>query len=123
MSEPVAGDCGCCASADRVLQVRYNPPALPAVSYRIATHGEFRAALLARLSSADYPALKGLRTRDADDFAIALCDSHALMLDVIAFYQERIVNETSLPPALRPPLVSPFCSKTLPACGRSRRGR
>lgn len=91
-----ANDCGCCAGADRLPGVRFNPPGLPAIDYRIGRHGEFKAALLARLSSADYPALAGLRTRADDDFSIAYCDAGALMLDVLSFYQERIANEAYL---------------------------
>jgi len=60
-------DCGCCAGADHLPGVRFNPPGLPAIDYRIGRHGEFKAALLARLSSTDYPALVGgpLATADA----------------------------------------------------------
>ena len=100
MSDEPTSDCDCCASPDRLPRVRYNAPALPAIRYRIGTHGAFKAALLARLSSAEYPALAPLRTRDDDDFTIALCDSHALMLDVIGFYQERIANESYLRTAI-----------------------
>lgn len=89
-------DCGCCAGAGRLPGVRFNAPGLPAIDYRIGRHGEFKAALLARLSSADYPALAGLRTRADDDFSIACCDAGALMLDVLSFYQERIANEAYL---------------------------
>lgn len=92
----IDGDCGCCAGAARLPGVRFNAPGLPAIDYRIGRHGEFKAALLARLSSADYPALAGLRTRAADDFSIALCDAGAVMLDVLGFYQERIANEAYL---------------------------
>ncbi len=91
-----ANDCGCCAGADRLPGVRFNAPGLPAIDYRIGRHGEFKAALLARLSSAGYPALSGLRTRADDDFSIAYCDAGALMLDVLSFYQERIANEAYL---------------------------
>ena len=91
-----ATDCGCCAGAERHPGVRFNAPGQPAIEYRIGRHGEFKATLLARLSSADYPALAGLRTRDDDDFSIAACDAGALMLDVLSFYQERIANEAYL---------------------------
>ena len=49
--------------------------------------------MLAALSKADYPALLALGTRDDDDFSIALLDGAATVLDVLAFYQERYVNE------------------------------
>jgi hypothetical protein len=49
--------------------------------------------MLARLSSSDLPALRGLNTRDDDDFAVALLDGWAMVADVLTFYQERIANE------------------------------
>lgn len=91
-----ANDCGCCAGAERLPGVRLNAPGLPLVDYRIGRYGEFKAALLARLSSTDYPALAGLRTRANDDFSIAYCDAGSVMFDVLSFYQERIANEAYL---------------------------
>jgi hypothetical protein len=52
--------------------------------------------MLARLSSSDYPALAALKTRDDDDFTIALLDASAMVLDVLTFYQERLANESYL---------------------------
>ena len=52
--------------------------------------------MLARLSSADYPALAPLKTRDDDDFSIALLDATAVVLDILTFYQERLANESYL---------------------------
>ena len=52
--------------------------------------------MLARLSSAEYPALAGLKTRDNDDFSIALLDASSVMLDILTFYQERLANESYL---------------------------
>ena len=40
--------------------------------------------------------LQGLKTRDDDDFSIALLDATATMADVLTFYQERIANESYL---------------------------
>ena len=91
-----ANDCGCCSGSERPPGLRFNPPGLPAIDYRIGRHGEFKAALLARLSSSEFPALANLRTRDNDDFTIAWCDAGAMMLDVLGFYQERIANESYL---------------------------
>jgi len=76
--------------------VRSNPAGEPRVAYRIGTHASFKAALLARLSSTDYPALAALRTRADDDFTIATCDTAAVLLDVLGFYQERYANELYL---------------------------
>jgi hypothetical protein len=73
-----------------------NLPGLPAITYRTGTWATFRESMLARLSSADYPALAGLKTRDSDDFSIALLDAGSVMLDILTFYQERLANETYL---------------------------
>lgn len=90
-------DCGCCAGMEaQTPQGKFNRPGLPAVAYRIGTWDEFRATLLARLSSTDYPALAGLTTRRDDDWTIALCDASAALGDVLTFYQERIANESWL---------------------------
>jgi predicted phage baseplate assembly protein len=69
---------------------------LPAIAYRTGTWSTFMESMLARLSSADYPALSYLKTRDDDDFSIALIDAAAVMLDILTFYQERLVNESYL---------------------------
>jgi len=52
--------------------------------------------MLAALSSAEFPALKDLRTRADDDFTIALLDATAVVADVLTFYQERLANESFL---------------------------
>ena len=52
--------------------------------------------MLARLSSADYPALRLLKTRATDDFSIALLDASAVVFDILTFYQERLANESYL---------------------------
>lgn len=70
-----------------------NRPGLPALAYRIGTHGAFLEEMIARLSSQDFPALARLTTRERSDPAIALLDSWALIGDVLTFYQERIANE------------------------------
>lgn len=95
---PLSQDaCGCCEGVGSQSPARvYNRPGLSAVAYRIGDHGTILATLLARLSSKDYPALAKLRTRDRDDFSIALLDAYACMADVLSFYQERIANESYL---------------------------
>jgi hypothetical protein len=67
-----------------------------AISYRTGTWATFRESMLARLSSSDYPALAGLKTRDDDDYSIALLDASSVMLDILTFYQERLANESYL---------------------------
>jgi uncharacterized phage protein gp47/JayE len=89
--------CGCCAGTSvRTPQRIQNAPGLPAVGYRVGTWASFKESLLARLSSADFPALAGLKTRADDDFSIAFLDAAAVMLDILTFYQERLANESYL---------------------------
>src|SRR5580692_4550345 len=73
-----------------------NPPGLPAITYRAGIWATFKASMLARLSSAEYPALAALKTRDDDDFTIALLDATSVVLDILTFYQERLANESYL---------------------------
>lgn len=87
-------NCGCCAGIDAVTPARIdNPPGLSQIGYRIGRHGDFVESMRARLSSADYPALAALTTREASDFTLALTDALACSLDVLAFYTERFANE------------------------------
>jgi len=90
-------NCGCCAGiAVQTPNTEPNRPGLPAVSYRAGTWATFRNSMLARLSSSDYPALLSLKTRENDDFTIAFLDATSVVLDVLTFYQERLVNESYL---------------------------
>ena len=92
-------DCGCCEgiSVETPAPV-YNRPGLTAIAYRVGTHSQFKDSMLARLSlfAQDYPALSQLKTRDDNDFSIALLDAWATVADVLTFYQERIANESYL---------------------------
>src|SRR5438105_11634526 len=83
-------ECGCCqgVTAETPLEV-YNRAGLAAIVYRIGSHARFKASMLERLSASDHPALSALRTRDDDDFSIALLDAWATAADVLTFYQER----------------------------------
>lgn len=90
-------DCGCCAGVEIDTPVEVlNRPGLAAIAYRVGTHALFKESLLARLSGSRLPALHGLKTRDDDDFSIALLDAWATVADVLTFYQERIANESYL---------------------------
>ncbi len=92
-----AEDCGCCAGVQASTpQGIFNRPALSAVSYRIGTWGDFKASLVAGLSSSTRPALSALATRDGDDFTLGLIDAFACTADVLSFYQERTANENWL---------------------------
>jgi hypothetical protein len=89
--------CGCCAGTSiETPVIEQNLPGLSAIAYRAGTWGTFRESMLARLSSADYPALRYLKTRNTDDFSIALLDASAVVFDILTFYQERLANESYL---------------------------
>jgi baseplate J-like protein len=68
-----------------------NAAAQSALAYRPGDHASFKAAMLA--DAAAMPALGRLTTRADDDPTVALLDASAAVLDVLAFYQERIANE------------------------------
>ena len=90
-------DCGCCAGTSvQTPRGENNPPGLSAIAYRTGDWGTFKESMLARLSSSDYPALQGLKTRSDDDFSIALLDASSVVLDILTFYQERLANESYL---------------------------
>lgn len=87
-------ECDCCAGVAAETPQRIdNPPGLPAIDYRIGRHGDFMGSLQARLSSAEYPALAALTSREASDFTLALADALACSLEVLGFYTERYAQE------------------------------
>jgi PA14 domain len=90
-------DCGCCAGTTAETPVAIeNRPGLEAIDFRAGKHPQFKATMLAALTTADNPALRKLKTRDNDDFTIALLDGWATVADVLSFYSERIANESFL---------------------------
>ena len=94
--------CGCCLGISvQTPQGENNLPGLSAIAYRTGTWATFKESMLARLSSSDYPALAPLKTRDDDDFTIALLDATAVVLDILTFYQERLANESYLRTAVQ----------------------
>src|SRR5262245_48819738 len=87
-------DCGCCEGVEYETPAQIdNRPGLSAVSYRIGTHQTFKASMIAGLSDPGVPDLRKLKTRQEDDFTIAVFDAWAITADVLAWYQERIANE------------------------------
>src|SRR5580658_4420153 len=89
--------CGCCAGTSvQTPQMEMNPPGQSSLTYRAGTWATFKESMLARLSSADYPVLENLKTRDDNDFTIAFLDATAVVLDILTFYQERLANENYL---------------------------
>ena len=90
--EPRLNACGCCEGIKALTpQPEQNPPGLTALSFRAGTHASFKKTMLSELSGTE--SLRRLGTRDDDDPTIALCDAWSTVLDVLTFYQERIVNE------------------------------
>ncbi|MEN9937361.1 MAG: hypothetical protein RLZZ387_3940 [Chloroflexota bacterium] len=90
-------DCGACAGTSQETPVRAeNRPGLEQIALRLGTHGRFLKSMLARLSSAEYPALRRLDTRDPRDLTIALLDAFAAVDDGLTFYTERYANEAYL---------------------------
>jgi predicted phage baseplate assembly protein len=84
--------CGCCEGTKWLTPLEItNRPGLSALVYRAGDYGSFKESMLRSLSAA--PALRRLTTRDDDDAGIALIDAWAVVLDVLTFYQERIVQE------------------------------
>jgi hypothetical protein len=89
--------CGCrTGTSVQTPQRISNAAGQPTILYRTGTWAEFRESMLARLSSAEYPALAKLKTRDSDDFTIAFLDATSVVLDILSFYQERLANESYL---------------------------
>lgn len=89
--------CGCCEGIEaETPQALFNRSGLSAIEYRIGEYSHFRESLQAALSSAAFPQLSQLRSRDDDDFTIGLIDAFACSADVLTFYQERIANESFL---------------------------
>jgi hypothetical protein len=73
-----------------------NRPGLSAIAYRVGVHSDFLASMIAGLTDAKRPRLAKLGTRDRDDFSVALLDSWAVTADVLAFYNERLAQESYL---------------------------
>ncbi len=97
ITNPGTESCGCCAGIEESTPLAlYNRIGLSAIAYRIGEYAQFRASMLAGLSSPSDPGLALLRTRDPDDFALGLIDAVACATDVLTFYQERVANESYL---------------------------
>jgi len=76
---------------------------LPALPRQLAGFVEYRLAMLRDIPL--HPALSEWRARAGDDLGIMLLEMWAYALDILAFYDERIANETYLRTAvLRPSL-------------------
>ncbi|MEE8585153.1 MAG: hypothetical protein V3T83_09915, partial [Acidobacteriota bacterium] len=92
--------CECCEGVTRLTPVEhFNRPGLPALAYRVGTQARFKSSMLSAISEAE--ALRELGTRQDSDFTIGLIDAWAVVLDVLTFYQERILNEAYLRTAVQ----------------------
>ena len=97
MKSPELNDCGCCEGLNAETPAPSgNPSGLTAIAYRCGTHAQFKQSMLAALSSSGPDALHDLKTREDDDFSIALLDAWAITADVLTFYQERVATESYL---------------------------
>ncbi|MFI0821175.1 putative baseplate assembly protein [Streptomyces sp. NPDC021098] len=86
--------CGCGGHDERhAPDALYNPPGRTALDYRVGEYGSFLAAMLDRLASPAYPALRGLTVRTPDDPAVGLLDAWAVLGDLLTFHSERIADE------------------------------
>ncbi|MDE2372276.1 MAG: hypothetical protein KGN16_25125, partial [Burkholderiales bacterium] len=100
--------CGCCSGVQPLTPAAIaNRPGLPALAWRVGSHGRFLETMKSRLSTMTVegdagpqgqpgPTLRplaALTTRDAADPAIALLDGWATVADLLSFYTERIANE------------------------------
>ena len=86
--------CDCCTGVEVLTPANTtNRAGLGALSYRVGTYATFFETMQARLSSAAFPALANLKTREKVDASIALLDAWSAVGDVLTFYQERIANE------------------------------
>src|SRR5690554_981820 len=82
----------CCEGLSYLTPVsEENIPGLSTLIYRVGTHGKFKSSMLRGIASK--PVLDNLKTREDDDASIALLDGWATVLDILTFYQERIINE------------------------------
>ncbi|WP_431970456.1 putative baseplate assembly protein [Nocardia sp. bgisy134] len=87
---------GCCAGRTSTPREVAQRPGLSSIEYRVGSHTDFLAGLVARLSDVGHPALAQLRSRDERDFTIALLDGVATLCDVLTFYTERLAHESYL---------------------------
>ncbi len=91
-SKLILDTCGCCEGVEKKTPTQlYNDHGLETLLYRVGTHGTFKESMITGLSESAL--LKELTIRENDDSTIALMDVWAMILDVLTFYNERIINE------------------------------
>jgi hypothetical protein len=93
---------GCAGTTQDVPRAPANRAGLPEISARLGNGAAFRRTQLAMLSSSALGKLSELRTRNTDDFSIALIDAWAAAGEVVSFYTDRLANEAYLATARDP---------------------
>ena len=68
-----------------------NPPGRDSLRYRVGVHGTFKESM--RQAAAGSAGLARHTSRDDDSAAVAFLDATALLLDIVTFYGERMINE------------------------------
>lgn len=92
MSDPLTLPVACVTDSSHATpQPIDNAAGQPALNARIGTQPQFLSALLDDVAHS--PALDGMRISAGDDPTLGLLDAWAMVLDILTFYQERIVNE------------------------------
>ncbi len=87
--------CNCCEPPTGGTPIDIdNRPGLSAIAYRVGDFADFRQAMFQAISrSAE---LRGLSTRQSDDYAITILELWSAIADILTFYQERSANEAFL---------------------------
>jgi|AraplaMF_Col_mMF_1032025.scaffolds.fasta_scaffold00035_120 predicted phage baseplate assembly protein len=93
---------GCAGIAAATPSEPGNRPGLPVVSARLGGYGTFWRTQLAMLSSSELGKLSELRTREPDDYSIALIDAWSTIGEVLSFYGDQFTNEALLATAVEP---------------------
>jgi hypothetical protein len=91
VSTPTSCGCDPLRPPEPVVQ---NPPAQPALAWRVAPHSHALARMRAALADPAMPdAARRLAGHGTDDAGVALLDAWALVADTVSFYTERIAQE------------------------------
>jgi predicted phage baseplate assembly protein len=86
-------ECCCDVRVPQTPLVVGNRPGLPELRRRVATHATAKSTMLHALSRPQYPGTAELTSRTDEDFAVALLDGAASVVDLLTRYTERFVNE------------------------------
>ncbi len=112
-------DCGCCeAVRSRTPAPIGSTPGRTGIRRRVGTSSQFAESMLAGLT--DDARLERFTSRRSDDPAIALVDAWSLVLDVLAFYTERVADECYLRTAVEERSLAELAHSVGYAPGRGR---